>query len=87
MNEKKNLKEEFIVLGEDVVSKVKELVHEGNVRRISIQTEEGRTLIEVPLTVGVAGTAVTALVAPVIAAIGAIAALVTRCKIVIERAE
>lgn len=85
MTKQKSLKEEFTVLGEEVVRKVKELVHEGNVRRISLQTEEGKTLIEVPLTVGVAGAAVTTLVAPVLAAIGAIAALVAKCKIVVER--
>jgi hypothetical protein len=63
------------------------LVHEGNVRRVSLQTEEGKTLIDVPLTFGMAGAAAAALLAPVWAAIGAIAALVTKCKIVVERLE
>jgi hypothetical protein len=65
------------------VAKVKELVHEGNVRRIIIKNEEGETLIEIPLTQGVVG----ALVLPTLAAIGAIAALVTDNTIVIEKAE
>jgi hypothetical protein len=62
---------------------VKELVHEGNIRRITIQNEEGKTLIEVPLTLGVVG----AVLLPVWAAIGAIAALVTDCTIVVEKIE
>jgi hypothetical protein len=75
--------QEFTVTGDEVVAKVKELVHEGNVRRLIIKNEEGRTLIEVPLTVGVIGAALL----PVFAAIGAMAALATRCTIVVEREE
>ncbi len=73
--------EEFRVSGEEVLAKVKELVHEGNVRRIAIRNEEGETVVEFPLTVGVVG----ALLLPVWAAIGAAAALLTRCTIVVER--
>ena len=65
------------------MAKVKELVHEGNIRRIIIKNEEGKTLIEVPLTMGVIG----AVLLPVLAAIGAIAALVTDCTIVVEKVE
>lgn len=79
--------EEFEVSGDEVIAKVKELVHEGNIRRISLQDKDGNTLIEVPLTIGVAGAAVGVLVAPVLAAIGAIAALVARMRIVVERVE
>ncbi|MBL7118583.1 DUF4342 domain-containing protein [Candidatus Bathyarchaeota archaeon] len=79
--------EEFEVSGDEVIAKVKELVHEGNIRRISLQDKDGNTLIEVPLTIGVAGAAVGVLVAPVLAAIGAIAALVVRMRIVVERVE
>jgi len=75
--------EEFRVTGEEVIAKVKELVREGNVRHIVIKNEEGRTLIEVPLTVGAVG----AILLPVWAAIGTIAALVGRCTIVVERVE
>ena len=85
MSEEKVRIEEFELSGDQVVGKVKQLLHEGNIRRISLQTEEGKTLIEVPLTVGVAGAAVVSLVAPVWAAIGAIAALVADLRIVVER--
>jgi Domain of unknown function (DUF4342) len=74
-------KQEFTVNGDQVVAKVRELIDEGNVRRLSIKNEEGRTLVEVPLTIGVIGAALL----PVFAAIGALAALATRCTIVVER--
>lgn len=73
--------EEFKVKGEALLSKVREIVHEGNVRRIIIKDGEGKTLIEVPLTLGVVGV----LVAPVAAAIGAIAALAADYSIQVER--
>ncbi|UCD72722.1 MAG: DUF4342 domain-containing protein [Candidatus Bathyarchaeota archaeon] len=79
--------EEFEVSGDEVIAKIRELVHEGNVRRISLQDKDGKTLIEVPLTIGVAAGVAGVLVAPVLAAIGAIAALVARLKIVVERVE
>jgi hypothetical protein len=78
---KKTRREEYIVRGEKVVSKIRELLHEGNVRHVVITNEEGKTLIEFPVTVGVAG----ALLVPVWAAIGALAALVTNCKVEVER--
>jgi len=87
MSEEKIHVEEFEVSGEKLIAKVKELLHEGEIRRISLKTEEGKTLIEVPLTIGVAGAVAGALVAPVWAAIGAIAAMVARLKIVVERVE
>ena len=83
MSEEKVRIEEHKVSGDDLVAKVKELVHEGNIRRISIKNEEGKTLIEIPLTMGVIG----AVFLPVLAAIGAIAALVTDCTIVVEKVE
>jgi hypothetical protein len=83
MSDEKVRKEEYRVRGEDVISKVKEVVHEGNVRRVIIKNEEGRTLVEVPLTIGVVG----ALLVPSLAALGAIAALVTNCTIVVEKVE
>jgi len=75
--------EEFEVSGEKLLAKLKELVRQGNIRRIIIKNEEGKTLIEVPLTIGLVGAALL----PVWAAIGAIAALVTKCTILIERIE
>lgn len=74
-------KEEFVVSGEELLAKIKSLINEGNIRRIIIKNEDGKTLVELPLTVGVVG----ALIAPVLAAVGAIAALVTKCTIVVER--
>lgn len=76
-------KEEFVVSGDAVIAKIKEILHEGNIRRISIKTEEGKELIEIPLTVGVVG----ALLLPVWAAIGAIAALAVNLRIVVEKIE
>jgi hypothetical protein len=87
MTEGKVRVEEFELSGDKVVAKIKELVHEGNIRRISLQTEEGNTLIEVPLTLGVAGAVAGAVVTPVWAAIGAIAAMLAKLKIVVERVE
>lgn len=77
--------EEIRVEGDKVVSKVKELVNEGNVRRITLRTEDGKVLMEVPLTIGLGVVGIAALVAPVLAAIGALAALVARVSIVVER--
>jgi hypothetical protein len=77
----KKTTETFEIKGEDLVKKVKELVHEGNIRRIIIKDKNGKTLIELPLTIGVVG----ALLLPALAAIGAIAALVTECSIIVER--
>ena len=81
--ESKTRREEHKVRGDKIVAKVKELVHEGNVRHIVIKNDEGKTLIELPVTVGVAG----AILAPAWAAVGALAALVTNCSIEVEREE
>jgi len=73
--------EEFKVSGEDLLKKVKNLINEGNVRKITVKSKENKTIVELPLTVGVVGVAL----APLLAAVGAIAALVTECTIVVER--
>jgi hypothetical protein len=73
--------EEFRVNGEELVAKIKALIHEGNIRRISIKDKEGKVLIEFPLTFGVVGL----VLAPTLAAVGAIAALVTEATIVVEK--
>ena len=83
MTKEKPKKEEFRVSGEEVMKKVKELIAEGNARRIIIKNERGETIVEIPLTVGTIG----ALLVPTLAAIGAVAALVTNCTIVVERKE
>lgn len=73
--------EEHQVKGEGLLSKIKELVHQGNIRRITIKNEEGQILIEIPLTLGVVG----AVLWPVWAAIGAIAALASNLTLVVEK--
>jgi hypothetical protein len=76
--------EELQVMGEQLLARVKELIHEGNVRRIIIR-QEGRTIAEFPLTIGVAAGVAAAVFAPVLAAVGAIGALLTRCTIEVVR--
>ena len=82
MNDKPRT-QEFTISGDEVVAKVKELIAEGNIRRLIIKNEDGRTMLEVPLVLGLIGAALL----PVLAAIGAVAALATRCTIVVEREE
>jgi len=74
-------KESFKVNGENLLNKVKEIINEGNVRRIIISDKHGKEIAHFPLTVGVVG----ALLLPVFAAIGAIAALVSECTITVEK--
>ncbi len=76
-------KEFFTVNGEHLLQKIKELISEGNVRRITITEKSGKELMSFPLTVGVVG----ALFAPVLAAIGALAAIIGECTIAVEREE
>ena len=76
-------REEFTVSSSNLVDRVKELLHEGNVTRIIVKNENGKTLLEIPATVGVIGV----VLAPWLTALGVIAALVTNCKIVVERRE
>lgn len=83
MTDEKIHTEEFQVRGEELVAKIKELIHQGNIRRVIIKNESGRTLIDIPLTFGVVG----ALLVPQLAAIGAIAALLTNATIVVETVE
>jgi acyl-CoA reductase-like NAD-dependent aldehyde dehydrogenase len=75
--------EEFSVSADNLIERIKQLIREGNVTRIVIKDERGKTLFEMPATVGVVG----AILAPWLAALGAIAALATRCTLVVERAE
>jgi hypothetical protein len=83
MSEEKIRTEEYSVRGDDLIAKVKEIAHEGNIRRIIIKDDEGKTLIEIPLTLGVIG----AILLPVWAAIGAIAALAANFTLVVEKVE
>jgi hypothetical protein len=73
--------EEFRVDGEQLIAKIKELVHEGNIRRIIIKDKDGKVMLEFPLTFGVVG----AVLAPTLAAVGAVAALIGEATIVVEK--
>ena len=73
--------EEIRVSGEQLVQKIKELIHEGNVRSITIKDKDGKVILMLPMTVGVIGVAL----APMLAAVGAVAALLTECTISVER--
>ncbi len=76
-------REEYTVTAANLVDRVKELLHEGNVTRVIIKDVNGKTLLEIPATIGVIGV----VLAPWLAALGVIAALVTNCRIVVERRE
>lgn len=76
--------EEFEVTVNNVIGKVTELIHEGNVRRITLK-RDGKTLVEIPLNAGLTAGAITALVAPLLLGVGALAAIVTKVTIVVER--
>ncbi|MFC2034133.1 DUF4342 domain-containing protein [Chloroflexota bacterium] len=78
--------EKFTVSGGELVEKVKQLIHEGNIRRVRL-LHEGRTLLEIPLSVGAPATALAIMAAPVLAAIGAFAALITECTIEVEKVD
>jgi hypothetical protein len=75
--------EEFRVSGEELLGRIKELIHAGNIRRVTIKNKDGQTIVEFPVTVGVVG----ALLAPSLAAVGAIAALVGEATVVVEKTE
>jgi len=78
--------ERFTVSGSNLVEKVKELVHQGNIRRVRLIHEE-KTLIDIPLSIGAPAAVVAVLAAPLLAALAAIAALVKECTIEIEKIE
>ncbi len=75
--------EEFKVEGEKLLARIKELIHEGNIRRVIIKDKEGKVVMEVPMTVGIVGL----LLAPQLAAIGAVAALLTEATVIVEKSE
>jgi hypothetical protein len=80
-DEKTTRQETIKVSGEDLLKKVKEIIKEGNARRIIIKNKDGKSLIEFPLTIGVVGVALV----PVLAAVGTIAALITECTLTVEK--
>jgi repressor of nif and glnA expression len=77
------VREEFSVSADNLIERVKELLHEGNITRIIVKGEAGKVLLEIPATVGVVGV----VLAPWLAALGVIAALVTNCRVVVKRRE
>ena len=79
-------KEKFTVSGSQLVDKAKQLIHEGNIRKVRL-IHGGRTVFEIPLTIGAPAAAVGIMLAPVLAAVGAFAALVTECTIEVEKVE
>ncbi len=81
-----NTHEKFTVSGSQLVEKVKQLIHEGNIRKVRV-SHKGNTILEIPLTIGAPAAAAVALAVPVLAALGAFAALVTECTIEVERIE
>jgi len=83
MTDNKKRYEEFKINGGQLVDKVKELIHQGNIRRLTIKNDEGESLMEIPLTLGIVGAALL----PLLAALGAMAALISRLTIVVERCE
>jgi len=78
--------EKFTIYGRDLVEKIKQIVHEGNIRRVRV-LHEGRTVLEIPLSIGAPAAAIGILAAPILAALGAFAALVTECTIEVEKTE
>jgi len=81
-----SVKEKFTVSGNQLVEKVKKLIHEGNIRKIRL-IHKGNTIFEVPLSVGVPVVALGIILTPILAAVGAVAALLTECTVEVERAE
>jgi hypothetical protein len=76
--------EKYTISGSQLVEKIKQLIHEGNIRRMRV-LHEGRTVLEIPLSVGAPAAAITIMAAPLLAALGAFAALVTECTIEVEK--
>jgi len=81
MSEEGALREEYSVSSEDLVRKIKEIIREGNVTRIIVKNERGESLLEIPVAVGILGILAT----PWITALGIIAAVMSKCRIVVER--
>ena len=79
-------KEKFTVSGSQLLEKIKQLISEGNVRRVRV-IHKGNTMLEIPLTIGAPAAVVVVLTAPLLAALGAFAALVTECTIEVEKTE
>ena len=81
MTQKGNYQESFKVSGDQILSKIREIIKEGNATRITIKNEKDETIMEFPLTVGAIGI----VLAPIFAAVGALAAVATKCTIIVEK--
>jgi hypothetical protein len=79
--------EEYVFSGDEVIAKIKELLHEGNVRRMTIYSDSGTVLLDVPLTIGLAGTAAAVVLAPVLTTITMLAGVLLKIKVKVERIE
>ena len=84
-DKKRTFIEEIEVAGSELLDRIKDLMKEGNTRRVTIRTSDGTELMTVPLTVGVVAGGLITIAAPLLAALGALAALVTRCKLQVVR--
>ena len=82
----KTKSEKFTISGSQLVEKVKQLIHEGNIRKVRV-IHEGKTIIEIPLSIGAPAAAIGIITVPILAALGAFAALVTECTIEVEKTE
>ena len=78
--------EKYTVSGDELIEKIKQLVHEGNIRRLRL-IHQGKTVFDIPLTIGAPAAAAIILAAPMLAAIGAFAAIVTECTIEVEKVD
>jgi len=85
-NTEKTKSEKFTISGGQLVEKVKQLIHEGNIRKVRV-IHEGKTILEIPLSIGAPAAAIGIVTVPVLAALGAFAALVTECTIEVEKIE
>ena len=79
--------EEYVFSGDEIIAKIKELLHEGNVRRMTIYSDSGTVLLDVPLTIGLVGTAAAVVLAPVLSTITMLAGVLLKIKVKVERIE
>jgi len=86
-NKERDWKKEIEIAGSELINRIKEIIKEGNIRKLIIRKETGEVLLEIPLTAGVAVGGAVTLFAPVLAALGALAALMTRVRVEIVRKE
>ncbi len=79
--------EEYVFSGDEIVAKVKELLYEGNIRRLTVYSESGTVLLDVPLTLGLVGMAAGVVLAPILTAITLLAGVLVKLRVTVERVE